>query len=566
MKSTNTETILKNFNQSNQDGKTDNDPLSSRCWFQKQNAAKAPVSASSGRKIGRYPLTSEVAGWAKSAMAKYQPNGHVLMLVEPFCQQFHNVVNSERKQSSGLHDLDEVELTYQLTLEIFAEVLLAADNTKDPVIPEFGYHSSQAGADEHFLPWGRLLCSLETDPPIIAMFPIYLMMCQAFSFTKNPLREDYVYSLLTGVDWARGENKFSERLEAFEKVVRSSVTNLEGHLTGNDRSFWRISQAYVRAMNDCETSRELKTPRIAAIEHSLDHDLIIAARAFDTIGSAYQANDGAAWLDDQGMDSLIGSGLSNDVMDLHTDVKTQETRNLLRLLYPSGLTMAEAKQTVSTILGGQLCELFRGHRRARFNGREDGRISASSPSYSFCRARHRKIFEVMEAYTTKYPEFWEWTWEIWALAKAQVTDAGMKELLVGALHRSVKRGQLPPSERSKFYDLYYDMVECNEGGDRQLAKKNPLGVTEEVSEVVRKMHSLYHEKLTAEGKKPGWGREFDRLSDELFGEAGELLAEKKSGSDDLFKFCVAYGRLATSLPYVAYHTVAAIILVHGTAN
>ena len=163
-------------------------------------------------------------------------------------------------------------------------------------------------------------------------------------------------------------------------------------------------------MNDCENARPFRAPRKAQIEHGLDFDLIIAARALDTIGSAYMCRDGAAWLDDQGVDSLTGSGLANDVMDLHTDIFTGETRNLLRLLYsppgPGGIE--RAMRTMSTVLSSMLCEIFRGHHRARLGNREDGRVSSTSPPYSFCRARHRRIFETLELYINRYPQFWEW--------------------------------------------------------------------------------------------------------------------------------------------------------------
>lgn len=161
-------------------------------------------------------------------------------------------------------------------------------------------------------------------------------------------------------------------------------------------------------MNACENARRFKAPRQAAIQHGLDPDLVIAARAFDTIGSAYMSRDGAAWLDDQGMDSLVGSAVPNDIMDLHTDIFTGETRNLLRLLYPPGMDITQAMQTTSTVLSSMLCEIFRGHYRARMDNREDGRISSTSPPYSFCRARHRKIFETLEMYIKSYPQFWDW--------------------------------------------------------------------------------------------------------------------------------------------------------------
>jgi hypothetical protein len=165
---------------------------------------------------------------------------------------------------------------------------------------------------------------------------------------------------------------------------------------------------YLDSMNHCENARSFKTPRKAYIEHGINDDLVIAARALDTIGSAYMCRDGAAWLDDEGMDSLIGSALPNDVMDLHTDVLTGETRNLLRLLYPTCNEIGQATDITAVVLSSMLCEIFRSHYRARMLNREDGRVSSTSPAYSFCRARHRRIFETLERYINRYPQFWEW--------------------------------------------------------------------------------------------------------------------------------------------------------------
>ena len=161
-------------------------------------------------------------------------------------------------------------------------------------------------------------------------------------------------------------------------------------------------------MNLTENKRQFNAPRKAAIDHGLSPDLVMLARSFDTIGSAYMARDGAAFLDDAGIDSILGSAVPNDVMDLHTDIFTGETRNLLRLLYPSGMNIEEAMQTTSTILSSMLCEIVRGHHRARLHNREDGRISSTSPPYSFSRARHRRIFQTLELYIDRYPQFWEW--------------------------------------------------------------------------------------------------------------------------------------------------------------
>lgn len=102
-----------------------------------------------------------------------------------------------------------------------------------------------------------------------------------------------------------------------------------------------------------------------------------------------------------------------------------------------------------------------------------------------------------------------------------------------------------------------------EDGSEQLAKKQPLGVTDDLAPVVRNLHNLWHQQLLHDTKQPGWGREFDERSDMLFGEAGQILAQKGGISEDMYKFSIAYGRLSMSLPYIAYHTVDAIIMAFG---
>ena len=134
-------------------------------------------------------------------MASYEPTSEVLELVKPFATEFHDVLERERASSTGLHDLDAIERTYQCTLEVGAALILAADATDDPVDLSLQLHASRAGGDDHFSPWGRLLTGLECDPPIIVQFPFYLMMCQSFTFEPTGHREDYVYSAMTGVDW-----------------------------------------------------------------------------------------------------------------------------------------------------------------------------------------------------------------------------------------------------------------------------------------------------------------------------------------------------------------------------
>ncbi|KAG8411899.1 hypothetical protein J3458_015194 [Metarhizium acridum] len=538
------------------------EPFHSRHWSQsKVHLVPFPPTAQLKRRIGHYPLTSQLAGWVLDAFTNYSPSTECMDLVRPFGAEFHEVLDRERAAGTGLHNLNLVELTYQVTLEVGAEILLAATengNTGD-IQPEF--HSSQAARDEHFAPWGKLLTGLVCDPPIISQFPFYLMMCQSFGLETNSSQENYVYSALTGVDWAKGKNVYSERFRAFEERARASVPNLEDRLSGQDRSFWRISLAYLAAMNKLENSREFTTPRVSYIKTGLDPLLLMAVRGFDTIGSAYMCSDGAAYLDNAGMDSLVGSAVPNDVMDLHTDIYTGETRNLLRLLYPSGQSLDEAMGTMSTVLSGMLCELFRGHKLARFEGREDGRIAATSPPYSFCRARHRRIFEVMEAYTSKYPDFWQWTWDILGRAKRQITEAGLNELLVEALGRGINRDPLPDSPYNAFFNGYFDMIEKSQ----EPSKLNKaLGVQNELADLVREIHDLWHRQLLDPGKKPGWGRRFDEKSDALFKQAGELLGGKGGITNDVYKFAIAYGRLSMALPYIAYHTIDAIILSYGT--
>jgi hypothetical protein len=384
-------------------------------------------------------------------------------------------------------------------------------------------------------------------------------MCQAFTFEPISAQEHYVYAALTGIDWAKAKGNFNKRLELFEARVSCDVPKLQDKLSGQDRSFWRIAHAYLGAVNACENSRPFRTPCRAAIPHQLDFDLIIAMRGLDTIGSAYMCSDGAAWLDEEGFGSLVGSALPNDVMDLHTDIKTGETRNLLRLLYPDGLTIEQAKRIVSTIFSSLLCEMYRGHHRARFNNREDGRIVATSPPYSLCRAQHRRIFETLEIYIGENEKFWAWTDEIYQMARRQVTEAGFREPLVCALKRAGKMDMdLPNSPVSSFYDSYYELVEATE----PLTAKRPLGVSKRMSHLIREIHHLWNIELRALSKERGWGRRLDLKSDQLFGDAGRILAEGTNAADR-YNFAIAYGRLSTTLPYIAYHTVAATIMTYG---
>ena len=87
--------------------------------------------------------------------------------------------------------------------------------------------------------------------------------------------------------------------------------------------------------------------------------------------------------------------------------------------------------------------------------------------------------------------FWEWTEEIYQMARCQVTEAGIKEALVCALKRAREMDiDLPDSPISSFY--------------------------------------------------------------KLFGDAGIILSGCTNAGDK-YKFTIAYGKLCTTLPYVAYH-------------
>lgn len=70
-----------------------------------------------GRHLGTYALTSSVSSWAADTFNRYQPSEEVLHFVKPFAKEFHDLAEDERKSSSGLHDIDTIELTYQYTLE-----------------------------------------------------------------------------------------------------------------------------------------------------------------------------------------------------------------------------------------------------------------------------------------------------------------------------------------------------------------------------------------------------------------------------------------------------------------
>ncbi|KAK2612250.1 hypothetical protein QQS21_001676 [Conoideocrella luteorostrata] len=538
-------------------------PFIDREWSSAKNKPYNPRAPKDlMHNIGPYPLTSGLARWVTEAFQNYGPSVDAENLVQPFSAEFHEFLEKERATSTGFHNLGLVELVYQISLEVGADILIAATAMNKSNL-DMAYHSSRTARDEHFAVWGKLLTGLECDPPIISQFPIYLMMCQSFSFETNASQENYVYSTMCGIDWVKGKSAYSDRFKAYKERAHKSIPRLNDKLSGEDMSFWRISSAYLDAINKTENSRNFTAPNQSFIKTNMDPHLLIAARAFDGGATAFMCRDGAAFFDNQGMDSLIGSTLPNDVMDLHTDIMTGETRNLLRLLYPNNLNIEQNLKTMSTVFSGMLCELFRGHKRARFCGREDGCVAATSPPYSLSRARHRRVFEIMEAYVTKYPQFWDWTWGIYNSAKSQVTEAGLGELLVTALCRSVSQGILPNSAPNKFFDSYFGMVEH---GGAQWQDGRPLGVHGDLGQAIYDIHSLWHDQLLATDKEPGWGRTFDKKSDVLFGRVGEIFSARGGITDEVFEFAIAYGHLSMGLPYIAYHAIDAIILSYGATS
>ncbi len=146
------------------------------------------------------------------------------------------------------------------------------------------------------------------------------------------------------------------------------------------------------------------------------------------------------------------------------------------------------------------------------------------------------------------------------MAKANITEAALIEPLFNGLKRAGTDEALPESPANNFFQPWYDMVE---DGSAQMSKSRPLGVSEDIAPVVRGLHSLWHDELRDTNKHPGWGRNFDYKSDMLLGEAGTILSGRGEVCDDTYTFAIAYGRLSMGLPYVAYHTVDAIIMAYG---
>lgn len=92
------------------------DAYSTRRWFQASDETQILTPSKlppTERNIGEFPLTSELSPWVTKAMATFDPGSELLNRVKPFSQKLHNAIEAERRTSTGLHDLNLIELTYQ---------------------------------------------------------------------------------------------------------------------------------------------------------------------------------------------------------------------------------------------------------------------------------------------------------------------------------------------------------------------------------------------------------------------------------------------------------------------
>jgi hypothetical protein len=90
------------------------DHFSNRIWSHVEHKVPTPPKLRlSDRNIGEHPFTSELASWVGNTMESFEPDSELLDFVQPFSQKLHEALDKERKTSSGLHNLDLVELTYQ---------------------------------------------------------------------------------------------------------------------------------------------------------------------------------------------------------------------------------------------------------------------------------------------------------------------------------------------------------------------------------------------------------------------------------------------------------------------
>ncbi|KAL1870893.1 hypothetical protein Daus18300_004982 [Diaporthe australafricana] len=141
------------------------------------------------------------------------------------------------------------------------------------------------------------------------------------------------------------------------------------------------------------------------------------------------------------------------------------------------------------------------------------------------------------------------TWEIYRLPKAQVTEAAIAEPLIAGLKRAATKAQLrsPEARANKSFGLWYDMIE---DGTAQLAKSQPLGVSEDLASVIRGTHSLWAASSTT-----------NRTCC-----SARQVRSSAAGVAFPTICAIAYGRPSMGLPYVAYRAVDTIVMAIGALN
>ncbi|KAI0527852.1 hypothetical protein F5B22DRAFT_7045 [Xylaria bambusicola] len=507
----------------------------------------------------------ELAQWVQRALEGYTPTEEVCAFPTPHLDLLSEEEGSEMKNGSGQQGLRTYLMTKIKAFQISLHILLKANKTDDPVDWSRDLHSSNAARDDHMIPWCELLVGETCKTPILGLFPFYLLLCKAYSGGEKLLDDqiNYKFSMMSGVDWFDRDDKSSEMFHEFSKELESTLywkPNI-------DDSYWRIANAYLATMARCEMEKQSQAGKAAGIDHGLPDEVVVAARAFDGITDVYMASSSGMYYDDEGVGSFIGTALANDVFDLHTDILTRETRNLIRLLAPKSQNIDQALDFASSLLSSILCEFHRGYARLKQSKRGDGGVAFASPAYGMGRARHRRVFQTVELYADRHPKFWDWNQDIYTKAKLQLSETAIREPLVEGLIRGAKGTKLPPSaakDDSQFFLAWRAMIEDEK------TILIPDDIDQELADILRKLHTLWHDDLRATTKKAGWGRELDEKSDQLLGEAGKILGKlREKGAAvqrDAEGFADVYMKLSTSFPYVVYHTIAAIILAYGVVQ
>ncbi|QDS70030.1 hypothetical protein FKW77_003813 [Venturia effusa] len=314
------------------------DAYSIRQWFQASDRARISIPvivAPTERNIGEYPRISDLSFWVKKAMATFRPNSELLDRVKPFSQELHNTMGAERKISTGLHDLDLIELAYSMssrltvavtampttqltggfcgiTLEVAVAVILAADATDRPIEVEHSLHSSRVGGYEAFEPWDKLLTGLKCDPPILAQFPFFLMVAQAFTLKANPGQEHYVYTTLMGLDGAKANSKSSDKFASFVEHARATVPKLNDKISGHD--FGRnIQETKIKMAKDQITEAGVEEPLVCALKRAGSMTSLPTSPVTKFYDSYYELTEHIS--DDSSLG--VSNNISHLIRDLH---------------------------------------------------------------------------------------------------------------------------------------------------------------------------------------------------------------------------------------------------------